>query len=184
DNIPKEFFHSNTEPVIDTSVMESAERYVEAVLPDLYVNSVNCEDKLIKYMLCSEYALGTLTKGMPNPDSVVYGNVAAMSIDFNWQKRNLKDKITEAIDNYKSTNSKMNINEEPYLPKIILIPKAGVITVGANKKVAENAYAALLDTVYIMRGAEAFGGMKSLSLRHQYYINNWAAEKRRAVKAS
>lgn len=184
DNIPKDIFHSNTEPVLDTSCMESAVRYIEEYLPDFYVNNVNCEDMLIKYMLCSEYALSTLAKGMPNPDAVVYGNAAVMNIDFNWEKSNLKDKIAEAIHYYKNTHGALNLNKDQYLPKIIIIPKAGVITVGANRKVAENAYAALLDTVYIMRGAEAFGGMKPLSPKHQYYINNWAAEKRRAAKAS
>ena len=134
DNIPDDIFHTDAEPVIDTSVMESAQKYVQELLPDSYVYDVNCDDQLIRYMLCSEYALVTMAKGMPHPDAVVYGNDAVMNIDFNWEKSNLKDKITEAIHYYQSTYCKLNISGEPYLPKIILVPRAGVITVGVKKK--------------------------------------------------
>ncbi len=184
ENIPREIFRVDNKPKINIGIMEEVKEYIEEIFPDMWVENIKIDDIIVENVLCSEYALDKLSKGMPNPDAAVYGNAATMNIDYYWEKSNIKDKIFEAKARYQNIFNPININNEPYIPKIIIIPKAGIITMGRNRKVAENAYTALLDTVYIMRGAEAFGGMKPLSMKHLFFLNNWAAEKRREKRAS
>jgi rhamnose utilization protein RhaD (predicted bifunctional aldolase and dehydrogenase) len=84
----------------------------------------------------------------------------------------------------------INANGSLYLPRIVLIQGLCAITMSAEedhakaRKKANNAYEALIDTVYVQRGATAFGGMKPLSHQHLFYITNWAAEKRRQDKVA
>ncbi len=161
--------------------------YLEEIFPGKKAYHFAQNDLLMK-MLHSKQALATIAQGAPNPDAAVYGGAAPMVVDFESSEgvAKLKDRIDKAREEYirKYTQDfPLNANKSEYLPKIILIPGVCAITLGDKdknpEKQANNAYAALLDTIYLMRQAEAFGGMKPLSYRHLYYITNWGAEERR-----
>ena len=163
---------------------------VASCFPGRTVHTPDEENDLVLRMLLSkttktsESAYARIARGMPNPDAVVYGGVALMVVNRvkGDPTSNLRKRIEAAKERYVEDHKNIRLDGSPYLPRIVLIPGLCSFTIGEDSKKCHKAYAALLDTVYVMRGAEAFGGMKPLSPKHLFYITNWGAEKRRAQR--
>jgi len=175
----------------DSSLVDEAYNCVKRCFPEIKnKNTKGIEEKtLVMKLLFSEIALATIAQGMSNPDAAVYGRAVPMVVDFKPgdNASTLRKKTAEAKEQYiRRYRHKLplNLDRSIYLPRIVLIPGVCAVTMGESEKQATNAYAALVDTVYVMRGAEAFGGMKPLSYKHLFYITNWRAEARREKMAS
>ena len=185
-NLPEYPFGVKSYTRPDNDSIIKAAGIVSRCFDKVWVQANQSENDIIMRMLFSEKALKTIKQGMPNPDAVVYGGAAPLVLDFNPgdNPAKLEDSARKALGQYKEKYKELSLSHKGYLPKIIIIPGLCVITIGESEKQADNAYAALLDTSYILSGAEAFGGMKPLSDKHLFYITNWAAEQRREKIAS
>ena len=138
----------------------------------------HCDDYVMK-MLNSKKALDIIAQGAPNPDAQVYGGVAPLIIDGDpLRVVNYEDSVGRYQKRF-TVDEKMNYDGAPYMPRIVLVPKVCAITVGKTQDEAQRAYEALLDTVYVMRGAEAFGGMIPNPHKLLVYTHRWKAEARR-----
>ena len=167
------------------SLLERATMVLETLFPGKQIKSRPAsEDDMIMRLVNSESALRTLEQGMLNPDGQVHGGVAPMVayLGEEVQRQKLEDALYDAAEAYvrRWTTDPINVDRSVYRPKVVLIQGVGALTLGDTEKVADNAHAGLLDTAYVMRYAEAFGGAKPLSRGHQYYVNNWGQEHRRA----
>lgn len=184
--LPRSPFHVRSyNPPSDYLCQSIQYRLMECFNELSYFQAHVPEDDLILRMLNSQKALNTIETGMPNPDAAVYGGAAPMIVRVKPSEgiSKLKDSIKKAKEDYirqYTEATPLNADKSIYLPKIVLVEGICAVTMGQNLKQVKNAYASLLDTVYVMHMAQAFGGMKPLSYKHLYYINNWGAEKRRA----
>jgi len=149
--------------------------------------------EVVQKMLHSREAVGLIEQGMPNPDAAVYAGAAPMVVNYvpiyhdgAWEP--LKKARRKYVQKW-TVEQPLNDDGSEYVAKLVLVPRLGAFAIGKKDekgdgdKKCNQIYSSLLDTAHVMAAADAFGGMKSLSYKHLYYINNWKAEHRREVIA-
>jgi len=184
--LPEFAFGVETYKLPDAAIIEQATAYLKNVMEKKFAacHGIN-EDAHVMRMLNSDKALEIIASGSPNPDACVYGGAYTMNVDYkpgdSFEK--LRANIDEAWKAYQrkhTEESPLYVDRRVYKPKIVLIKGLGAITLGDTEKEALNGHYALLDTVHVMKTAQAYGGMKPLTYAQLFYMTNWALEIRRA----
>lgn len=104
------------------------------------------------------------------PDQIVYCKSFPLWISLDASV----EEIDSAIEEHRRTTG--------FLPKVLLVPDVGMLTVGASAKDANDTAEMYEDAMRVMLGADELGGISPLEKRDREFIDAWEVEQyRRAI---
>ncbi len=143
------------------------------IQPKAVMSALHLADGLVSAALGAPDAEVVAHAGPLTPDQIVYCGPAVLWLAKLLAARQLKTELEAHLRKYGD------------LPKVVLHPRIGLVTLGANAIAAQTTQLVYHDTLRITQGARMLGGVKPLSIRRTRAINDWEVEAyRRNVSAT
>jgi hypothetical protein len=122
---------------------------------------------ILRKVACADGVLDVLARGFPDFSTAAFGGIVPLVVrlDSRSSAKQVAQRVSDAWEDYRQRHSEkapLRFDGVDHRPGVIIVAGLGVWTAGPDEPAAHRAYVALSETVSVLEGARAFGGMRPL----------------------